>query len=76
MCSPVGWAGNVSESVRFRIKINTILAEDHFGISPESSPHFLTKGVAFLTLFIAHHMNYIGIEVLKPYNQLFILRDV
>ena len=34
MCSPVGWAGNVSESVRFRIKINTTLAEDHFGISP------------------------------------------
>ena len=30
MCSPVGWAGNVFESVCFRIKINTILAEDHF----------------------------------------------
>ena len=47
MCSPVGWAGKVSESVRFRIKINTILAEDHFGISPESSLHFLTKGSHF-----------------------------
>ena len=35
MCSLVGWAGNVSESVRFRIKINTILAEDHFGVFPE-----------------------------------------
>ena len=30
---PVGWAGNVSESVRFRIKINTILAEVYFWIS-------------------------------------------
>ena len=25
---------------------------------------------------IAHHVNYIGIEALKPYSQLFILRDV
>ena len=33
MCSPIGWAGKVSESVRFRTKINTILADDHFGIS-------------------------------------------
>ena len=37
MCSPVGWAGNVSESVRFRIKINTILAGNYFGISPVPS---------------------------------------
>ena len=35
MCSSVGWATNVSESLRFRIKINTILAEDHFGFFPE-----------------------------------------
>ena len=33
MCLPVGWAGKVSESIRFRTKINTILADDHFGIS-------------------------------------------
>ena len=34
MCSPVGCAGNVSESERFRIKINTILADDYLGSSP------------------------------------------
>ena len=35
MCSLVGWAGNLSESVRFRIKINTILADAHFRVFPE-----------------------------------------
>ena len=33
MCPPVGWAGKVSESVRFRTKINTIWVSDHFRIS-------------------------------------------
>ena len=33
LCVPVGWAGNVSESIRFRTKSNTILVDDHFGIS-------------------------------------------
>ena len=33
LCVPVGWAGNVSESKRFRTKSNTILVDDHLGIS-------------------------------------------
>ena len=32
---PVGWAGKVSESVRFRIKINKIPANDHLVGSPK-----------------------------------------
>ena len=32
MCLPLGWAGKVSESARFGIKIDTILVSDHFEI--------------------------------------------
>ena len=35
MSPPVGWAGKVTKSVRFRTKINTSLADDHFRISPK-----------------------------------------
>ena len=58
MCSLVGWAGNVSESIRFRIKINTILAEDYFGIllNPTKQPRFgndfLPKGTRFRRTFV------------------------
>ena len=34
VCSLEGWVRNVSESERFRDKINTILVDDHFGNSP------------------------------------------
>ena len=53
MCPPVGWAGKVSESVRFRIKINTIWVSDHFGISGVDAAEriFFARVSIFDTLF-------------------------
>ena len=44
----------MSESVRFRTKINTILADDHFGISaPLACDRLFDEGYVFLTHFLA-----------------------
>ena len=40
MSPPVGWAGKVTQSVRFRTKINTILADHHFRISLKPNQPF------------------------------------
>ena len=54
MCPPLGLARNVSESERFRTKINTILADDHFGISaPLECDRLIEEGYVFLTHFLA-----------------------
>ena len=52
MCPPVGWAGKVSESVRFRTKINTIWVSDHFRISggDAAEPTFCPRVGIFGTL--------------------------
>ena len=56
MCSPVGWAGNVSESICFRIKINTILAEDHFGffLAPDQAATLRKRLSASRYVFWTH----------------------
>ena len=53
MCPPVGWTRKVSESVRFRTKINTIWVSDHFRISggDAAEPTFCPRVRIFDALF-------------------------